>query len=134
MTKYFESLTDPRQPWKVDHSLHEIVVMTICAVMSGCDIWEEIVDFCKVKEEWFRERLGLVLENGIASHDTFQRVFQIIKAEELENSFVSWVKSLAVKVKKEIVSIDGKTVCGSKSDMARAIHMVGAWGNSNQLV
>ena len=133
MTKYFESLTDPRQPWKVDHSLHEIVVMTICAVMSGCDIWEEIVDFCKVKEEWFRERLGLVLENGIASHDTFQRVFQIIKPEELENSFVTWVKSLAVKVKKEIVSIDGKTVCGSKSDMARAIHMVGAWGNSNQL-
>jgi len=121
MMKYFENLTDPRQPWKVDHSLHEIVVMTICAVMSGCDIWEEIVDFCKVKEGWFREKLGLVLENGIASHDTFQRIFQIIQPEELENSFVSWVRSLAVKVKNEIVSIDGKTVCGSKSDVARAI-------------
>ena len=49
MKKYFEEITDPRQPWKVDYNLHEIVVMTICAVMSECEIWEEIVDFCKVK-------------------------------------------------------------------------------------
>jgi hypothetical protein len=133
MMNFFENLTDPRQPWKVEHNLHEIVIMTICAVMSGCDIWEEIVDFCRVKESFFREKLGLALENGVASHDTFQRVFQMIKPDELERSFVAWVKSLCVEVKNEIVSIDGKTVCGSKSDLSRAIHMVSAWGSSNQL-
>jgi len=133
MKKYFENMTDPRQSWKIDHKLHEIVVMTICAVVSGCEIWEEIVDFCKVKADWFRANMGLVLENGVASHDTFQRVFQIIKPNEMENSFVSWVRSIAVKTKGEIVSIDGKTVCGSKSDTAKAVHMVGAWANTNQL-
>jgi len=112
--KFFEDITDPRQPWKVEHSLHEIVVMTICAVISGCEIWEEITDFCKVKANWFCGKMGLALKNGVASHDTFQRVFQIIKPEELEKCFVSWVKSLAVKTKDEIVCIDGKTVCGSK--------------------
>jgi predicted transposase YbfD/YdcC len=81
----------------------------------------------------FLFRNGIRLENGIASHDTFQRVFQMIKPDEMERSFVSWVKSLSVKVKNEIVSIDGKTVCGSKSDLSRAIHMVSAWGNTNQL-
>ena len=134
MKKYFEILTDPRQAWKVEHSLHEIVIMTICAVMSGCEIWEEIVDFCKVKTDWFRENLGLLLEKGVASHDTFQRVFQIIRPEELEESFVSWVRSIAVRVKGEIVSIDGKTVCGSKGEAAKAIRMVSAWANTNQLV
>jgi len=107
--------------------------MTICAVVSGCEIWEEIVDFCKVKVCWFRENLGLELENGVASHDTFQRVFQLIKPDELEKSFVSWVMGMSVKIKGEIVSIDGKTVCGSKSDAAKAVHMVGAWANTNQL-
>jgi predicted transposase YbfD/YdcC len=134
MKKYFEEITDPRQQWKVDYKLHEIVVMTICAVMSGCEIWEEIADFCKVKVDWFRAEMGLTLENGVASHDTFQRVFQLIKPEELEKSFVSWVRSISVKVKGEIVSIDGKTICGSKSESYKAIHMVGAWSNANQLV
>jgi len=132
--KFFETITDPRQPWKTDNNLHEIVVMTICAVMSGCEIWEEITDFSKVKADWFREKLDLALENGVASHDTFQRVFQVIKPEELEESFALWVRSIATRVKGEIVSIDGKTVCGSKSEVARAIHMVSAWGNTNQLV
>ena len=134
MMKYFENLTDTRQPWKVAHKLNEIVIMTICAVMSGCEIWEEIEDFCKVKANWFRENLGLVLKNGVASHDTFQRIFQIIKPDELEKSFISWVKSISIRVKGEIVSIDGKTVRGSKSETAKAIHMVSAWANANQLV
>jgi len=134
MKKFFEGITDPRQPWKADYNLHEIIVMTICAVMSGYEIWEEIVDFCEVKADWFRENMGLELKCGVASHDTFQRVFQIIKPEELESAFVSWVKSISVKTKGEIISIDGKTVCASKSETARAIHMVSAWANTNQLV
>jgi predicted transposase YbfD/YdcC len=134
MKKHFERINDPRQAWKVDHNLLEIVVMTICAVISGCEYWEDIVDFCRVKEQWFREKLGLKLGNGIASHDTFQRVFQLIKPEELEQSFLSWVKSVARQTKGEIISIDGKTICGSRDAKAKAIHMVSAWGNANQMV
>ena len=133
MKKYFETITDPRQPWKVTYSLLEIVIMTICAVISGCEYWEDIVDFCRVKESWFREKLGLELKNGIASHDTFQRIFQIIYPEEMERSFLSWVKSIAVKTKGEITSIDGKTVRGSVDAKTKAIHLVGAWANANQL-
>jgi hypothetical protein len=75
MKKHFETISDPRQPWKVERNLLKIVVMTICAVISGCEYWEDIWDFCRVKEQWFKEKLGLKLANGIASHDTFQRVF-----------------------------------------------------------
>ena len=85
MKKQFETLTDPRQPWKVSYSLFEIVIMTICAVISGCEYYEGIVDFCRVKENWFREKQSHELKTGIASHDTFQRV---INPKELEDSFL----------------------------------------------
>ena len=134
MKEYFEKISDPRQSWKTEYNLLEIVVMTICAVISGCDYWEDIVDFCKVKEGWFREKLGLVLRKGIAPHDTFQRVFQLIDPIELETCFLSWMKEVARLTKNEIVSIDGKTNCGSKDTKAKAIHMVSAWANANRLV
>jgi len=134
MKTHFEEITDPRQAWKTDYNLMEIIVMTICAVVSGFEHWEDIVDFSKVKESWFRERLGLSLENGIASHDTFQRVFQLIDPTELEASFISWVRSVATLTEGEIVSIDGKTLCGSRDAKTKAIHMVSAWANANQLV
>ena len=134
MREHFERITDPRQPWKTTYNLLEIVVMTICAVISGCEYWEDIVDFSRVKKTWFQEKLGLVLEHGVASHDTFQRVFQLIRPEELEASFLSWVKSVTRITKGEIVSIDGKTVCGSRDGKTKAIHMVSAWANANQMV
>lgn len=134
LQRYFEKLSDPRQKHKIKHNLLEIVVMTICAVISGCEHWEDIVDFCLVKEAWFREKMGLALENGIASHDTFQRVFQLIQPKEMEEGFLSWVKSVAQRTKGEIISIDGKTMCGSKDTKAKALHMVSAWASANQLV
>ena len=131
---YFETISDPREPWKIDHNLHEIIAMTVCAVVSGCEIWEDIVDFCRVKEAWFKEKLKLELRNGIASHDTFQRVFQLIDPAEFEACFLAWIGAIAQKTDGEIISIDGKTVCGSRDAKSKAIHMVSAWGNANQLV
>jgi|GEM_PF-1324181 len=97
MKKYFEQLSDPRQEWKTDYSMLEIVVMTTCTVISGCEHWEDIVDFSRVKESWFCEKLRLKLENGIASHDTFQRIFQLIDPKEFEEGFQQWVSSIVRK-------------------------------------
>ncbi len=36
---------DPRQSWKVDHKLTDILILIICAVIAGCEGWEEIEDF-----------------------------------------------------------------------------------------
>jgi len=134
MKEYFKGIRDWRQPWKTDHNLLEIIIMTICAVISDFEHWEDIVDFFRVKEEWFRERLGLELKNGIASHDTFQRVFQMINPKEMERCFVSWVQSIAIKTEGEIVSIDGKTLRGSRGGKRNPLHMVSAWANANQMV
>lgn len=134
LQKHFETIEDPRQAWKTSYNLHEIIIMTICAVIGGAEYWEDIADFCRAKEGWFRERLGLRLENGVASHDTFQRVFALLRPEELERCFESWIRSVRVRTKGEIVSIDGKTLRGSRSEANPVVHMVSAWANHNQLV
>ena len=130
----FESIADPRQQGKVRHNLLEIIVMTICAVIAGCDVWEDIVDFCRVKEQWFKEKLNMKLENGLPSHDTMQRVWGMIEPKGFEKCFREWVSSVSQKVEGEIISVDGKTLRGSKSEGRSPIHMVSAWAHEQQLV
>lgn len=132
--EHFEAVTDKRQEWKVKHKLLEIIVMTICAVIAGCEAWEDICDYCRVKEAWFRSSLGMELEHGIPSHDTIQRVWAMIDPGEFEKCFCSWVESVCGKATGDVVSIDGKTLRRSGGGEQKPIHMVSAWANEQQLV
>ena len=133
--KHFEAITDNRQVWKVKHKkLHEIIMMVICAVVAECEAWYQIEHYCKAKKEWFKEKLKLTLEHGIPSHDTFERTFAMIDPKEFEQCFQSWIQETVRLIKGETVSIDGKTICASRDEEQRAIHMVSAWANKQRLV
>ena len=134
MMEYLEGLTDPRQPKKVLHSFTETIMLVICAVTAGCDVWEDIADYCRVKEDWFREKLGLQLTNGIPSHDTMERIFGMLNPDEFRKAFIEWVQQSCGKQAQEIISIDGKTMRGSKGKEQQPIHMVSAWANQAKVV
>lgn len=134
MKEYFEIIRDPRQASKVMHNMVEAIVMVVCAVIAGCDVWEDIADFCRVKEAWLREKLGLELKNGVPSHDTFARIFQRMDPKEFEEGFRSWVSACCTGCEKQTVSIDGKTIRGSRENGKKAIHMVSAWASETRLV
>ena len=134
MTKYFEEIEDTRQQWKIRYNLVEVIVMTIVAVTAGAEHWNEIAMYCRGKVEMFRENYGLKLENGTPTDDTFQRIFAIIKPEQLEKCFINWAKSVNNIPENEVVSIDGKTICGSRDDDYSVIHMVSAWANKTGIV
>ncbi len=85
----FESLAeidDPRREHQKFHSLFDILVISICAVICGVDHWTEMEEFGEAKQEWFASFLEL--ENGIPSHDTFRRVFILLDNIELKEVFV----------------------------------------------
>jgi predicted transposase YbfD/YdcC len=130
--EYFECIEDKRNNKNKLHNMLEIIIMTICAVVAGCDDWDEIAVFCKAKEAWFRR--FLVLENGVASHDTFNRVISMIDPKQFEKCFIEWVSSVNEITKGQVVAIDGKTVRRSGSTNKKAVHMVSAWANDNKLV
>jgi hypothetical protein len=50
---HFLTLKDPRQEGKITHSLFDIILLTISAVISGCDGWEDIEEFDCERLDWF---------------------------------------------------------------------------------
>ncbi|MBU6362253.1 MAG: hypothetical protein KGS46_19765 [Chloroflexi bacterium] len=52
----------------------------------------------------------------IPSHDTFQRVFSILKPNLIQESFVKWAQSLNKVKAGEVISLDGKKMRGSRDD------------------
>lgn len=134
MTKYFEEIEDTRQQGKIKYILVEVIVLTIVAVTAGAEHWNEIAMYCKSKVDMFRREFDLKLENGVPTDDTFQRIFAIIKPNQLEKCFVNWARSISDIPENEIVSVDGKTICGSRDDNYSVIHMVSAWANKTGIV
>ncbi|MEM1256638.1 MAG: ISAs1 family transposase [Cyanobacteria bacterium P01_H01_bin.21] len=131
---HFESLDDPRTAYLVEHPLLDIVALTICAVICGAETWEEIEAYGHSKMTWLKTFLSL--PNGIPSHDTIARVFALLEPTQLQECFVSWVKSVAELSLGEVVSLDGKSARHSydKGAGKGALHMVSAWASENQLV
>lgn len=130
----FSQMEDNRRDLSKLHELNDILVMAIIAVICGADTWNNIEEYCEAKEEWLSGFLNL--ENGIPSHDTFNRVISSIDNEHFERCFIEWVNEL-IKITdvKKIVNIDGKTIRGAKQHGKKSpIHMVSAWAHNNNLV
>ncbi len=42
LMEHISIIPDYRQAWKVEHKLSDILLLTICAVISGAEGWEDI--------------------------------------------------------------------------------------------
>lgn len=131
--EHFSSMEDPRVSRTRRHNLIDIIVIAVCAILCGADSWTEIALFGRCKREWFAT--FLTLPNGIPSHDTFGRVFALLDAQVFEQSFETWVASIALLTGGEIIAVDGKTVRRShkNKDGMSALHLVSAFAVKNGL-
>jgi predicted transposase YbfD/YdcC len=130
----FEDLADPRIDRNKLHKLADIVTIALCAVICGADTWDDIAEFGRSKETWFRKFLEL--PNGIPSHDTFNRVFCLLCPTQFRQCFLRWVRTTLPHLPEDVIAIDGKTLRRSHSRAADrpAIHMVSAWANTHRMV
>ena len=129
---HFAELTDSRRGEPV-YPLINIVVIAICAVVSGSDDFVAIAKYGRTKREWLSQFLDL--ENGIPSHDRFNAILAALKPAEFEKCLLSWITSLHEITSGQIVAIDGKTLRRSydKANGKAAIHMVSAWATANNI-
>lgn len=128
---HFEVIKDYRQTGKVTHKLSDIILLTICGVISGQDTWEGICDFGKFRLEFLKGYGDF--NDGIPSADTIARVMGMISPKALQDAFIKWMKDCHELTSGEVIAIDGKTVKGSynKSKDQQAIHMVNAFATAN---
>jgi predicted transposase YbfD/YdcC len=87
---HFESISDPRIERCKKHNLMDILLLSISAVMSGSEGWEDIENFGHVKLDWLRKYGSF--EAGIPRHDTIARVICRLKSDEIEKAFPGYLR------------------------------------------
>lgn len=127
-------IPDYRQPWKVEHKLSDILLLTICAVISGAEGWEDIQDFGEAHIDFLKTYGDF--ENGIPVHDTIARVVSYISPGKFHECFINWMRDCHSSDDGDIIAIDGKTLRHSydKSRRRGAIHVISAFSTMNSLV
>lgn len=131
---HFRNLKDPRVERTRHHKLIDVIAIAILAVMSGASGWQGMEDYGKSKQQWLEQFLEL--PEGIPSDDTFRRVFERLEPEQFQQSFQSWVSSLARLLGATVVSLDGKTHRGSydRERQQSALQTVSAWASEHRLM
>lgn len=123
----FEELSDPRAR-ECAYQLEELLLAAIGAVISGAESWTAVVEWSEMKLDWLRQHLPFA--HGIASHDTFGRVFSLLDAKQFEACFLRWIGGLCPSLAGQHIAIDGKCVRGSHDGKQSAIHLVSAWSST----
>ena len=128
-----QEVPEPRAPYNQKHKFLDIIIIAITAILCGMDTWNEIEDWANSKKDWL-ERF-LELPGGIPSHDTINRVFQMMDPKKFHDAFFRWTGAVAGKIE-GVVAIDGKTVRRSRDNSKenRPIHVVSAWASEASLV
>lgn len=134
LMEHISIIPDYRQPWKVEHKLSDILLLTICAVISGAEGWEDIEDFGNAHFDFLKQYGDF--EYGIPVHDTIARVVACINPKKFHECFINWMRDCHSSDDGDIIAIDGKTLRHSydKSRRRGAIHVISAFSTMNSLV
>lgn len=129
----FSKIKDPRVDRHKKHLLMDIVALTLFAIMSGAQTFDEIELFGKLHKKWLKKYLQL--PNGIPSHDTINRLLSSLDPEILQKSFIDWIGKVKGYINENVVAIDGKTIKGShqSSKGLKALHILSAYSCANGL-
>ncbi|MBN9523731.1 ISAs1 family transposase [bacterium] len=133
IARYFADLPDPRVDRTKKHSLGDILVIALCAVIAGADSWEEVEAFGEAKADWLKRFLAL--PNGIPSHDTFYRVFTRLDPPAFGKCVADWMAGVCEAVGLKHIAVDGKAARSApRGTFSGCLHLVSAWAAENRLI
>ena len=127
LVEQLQTLADPRrQCANLKHSLVDIIILGLCGVLGGCEDFVEIAEWAQIHEAALRSFLEL--PHGIPAHDTFNRVFAMLKPSTLQAVLLPWLVERR-GLPGEWIHVDGKTLrqTGRTTAKLKALHVVSAW-------
>ena len=127
LVERWQTIPDPRRRSEnLKHPLVDLIIVGLCGVVAGCEDFVEIAAWGKVHEAFLRTFLAL--PHGIASHDTFTRVFALLSPATVQAVVLPWLLERR-GVPGDYVHLDGKTLRGTRCQRQKlkALHGVRAW-------
>jgi predicted transposase YbfD/YdcC len=135
--RFFAALPEPRQRRsRIRYPLLSLIVIAICASVSGANTTEEIALFARTHRDWLARIVELPEDPGqCPAQDTFDRVFAALDVVALQKCLLAWLNTLHENIQ-GLISIDGKV---AREAMARAgkqgpLTLVSAWASANHLL
>lgn len=123
-----ENVTDPRVQGRVTHSLLNIVVISLLAVLSGAEDWEDLEMYGDERRDWLSEFLELPEDEPIPGHDTFRRVLSALKPDAFTDALFGLTKAMHEAIGGSHIAIDGKMLRGTCDASGQGgLHLVTAW-------
>lgn len=132
LQELLSEVPDCRKGNAIRHRLNDIMLIGLLCVICNGDTFTDMELFGQTHETVLREFLELPY--GIPSHDVFRNVLGKLDPEEVKKSFSAWTRELKEEVECHNISIDGKTIRGSRHGETKAKHIVTAFANDMQLV
>lgn len=128
----FSTVLDPRVSGRCSHKLSDILMLALCTLIAEGEDFEDMVLFGKEKETLLREFLEL--PNGIPSHDTINRVFQIVEYQALDSCLRLYGKELLDIIAEKQICIDGKKLRGVTPTKRgnQGLYILNAWVSENR--
>jgi len=129
----FSKVEDPRQQGRCLHRLKDILFIALCTLLSNGEDFEDMVEFANQRYDWLQNILEL--SNGIPSHDTFNRVLQLIDPEQLMSCLQADGEILIQSIAGKLVSFDGKKLRGvsPKSRGNKGLYILSAWVGEHRI-
>lgn len=129
---FFRTIPDHRIERKKLYPVEELLLVTFCGVIAGCDGWDDLELFGETKLTYLQRYLPF--KHGAPSDDTLRRFFRALDPARFEACFLEWIKSFQLDLTTQVVAIDGKTSRRSVEGEDRAFHMISAFASEMGLV
>ena len=128
----FIGVTDIRRAHLRYHDLTDLLFLCICATLCGADAYTQIASFGEERLAWL-QKFGS-FANGIPSHDTIQRVLELLDPRELERLLARWAQEMSELGNFSPLAIDGKAIRGTwKKTGYPGLTLVSVWASEQRL-
>lgn len=117
-------ITDPRHSKNQKYPFSSLMLIVFSSVISGYDTPDAMVEFAKLKQGWLQKYVTL---ETIPCIETLRYFIACIHPDQLIKGFQAFVDSA---VEGDIISIDGKTMRGTRNQAFEALHVVSAWSKA----
>lgn len=133
LLEHFAVIADPREQWRVAHPLPEVLLLVVCASISGCDDFDDIA-------AWGESHLDFLhrfqpYHHGVPGARWLNILMNRLDPQLFSDCFMAWANDLRPDAP-DLIAIDGKTSRRShdRSCGKAALHLLSAFATREKLV